>query len=104
MKTKTSNLLLDHFLGGKSKAISTRPAAAGLFYWWGITSPRGVEQFTINHYIVRMGILESLPPDLITFLTWFLVWLGACVFVLTIAVMTGPLIAGLLESVFGWWR
>lgn len=51
-----------------------------------------------------MGILESLPPDLITFLEWFLVWLGACLFVLTVAIMTGPLIAGLLESVFGWWR
>lgn len=51
-----------------------------------------------------MGILESLPPDLITFLEWFLVWLGACLFVLTISIMTGPLIAGLLESVFGWWR
>lgn len=51
-----------------------------------------------------MGILSSLPPELITFLEWFLLWLGACVFVLAVAVLTGPLIAGVVDSIFGWFR
>jgi hypothetical protein len=49
-----------------------------------------------------MGILESLPPGLIIFLTWLIVWVAASITILIISVGLGRLLGDFLDGIIGY--
>lgn len=51
-----------------------------------------------------MGIFELFPPELITFLTWLVMFLSACAVILVLAVGLGKLFRGLTEIIMGTFR
>jgi hypothetical protein len=55
----------------------------------------------IKTYIVFM---VALPPEIITLFEWLVAWIFACTFVLAVAILAGPLIGGMIDSIFGWFR
>lgn len=49
-----------------------------------------------------MGILTLLPPELITFITWLVLWLSASALILIIAIMFGGLLGEFVSTILGW--
>jgi ABC-type antimicrobial peptide transport system permease subunit len=49
-----------------------------------------------------MGILSLLPPELITFLTWLVLFISASALILIIAVGFGRLLGGFVDDILGW--
>jgi hypothetical protein len=55
-------------------------------------------------YIVHVGILELLLPQLITFLTWLVLFISASALILIISVGMGRLLGEFLDVIVGWFR
>jgi hypothetical protein len=49
-----------------------------------------------------MGILSLLPPELIWFLTWLILFVSASALILIIAVMFGGLLGEFVSTILGW--
>jgi hypothetical protein len=48
-----------------------------------------------------MGILDKLPPDLISLITWIILWGSASILILIISLFIGRLIGDIAESLIG---
>jgi hypothetical protein len=51
-----------------------------------------------------MGILELLPPELLTLLTWGVVFLAAAALIWIIAAGLGKILGNFVEDILGWVR
>ena len=49
-----------------------------------------------------MGILNLLPPQLIDFLTWLVLFLASSVTILILSIAVGRLLGGFVEDIMGW--
>ena len=48
-----------------------------------------------------MGILSALPPALLAFLTWLVIWLASTITILIISIFVGRLVGEFLEGIMG---
>jgi hypothetical protein len=51
-----------------------------------------------------MGILEHLPPQLLTFLTWLVLWGSASTLILIVSVGVGKILGEFIADILGWIR
>jgi hypothetical protein len=51
-----------------------------------------------------MGILDLLPPGLISLLTWLILFLAASALILILSIGIGRVLSDLVESLVGWIR
>ena len=51
-----------------------------------------------------MGILDTLPPELITLLTWLVMFVSASAVILIISIAFGKILGEFIESIWGWIR
>ena len=49
-----------------------------------------------------MGILSLLPPELITFITWLVLFISASALILIVSVMFGGLLGEFVATILGW--
>jgi hypothetical protein len=48
-----------------------------------------------------MGILNQLPPDLISLITWIILWGSASILIMIISLFFGRLLGDIIEGLIG---